>query len=800
MNCDKTTAYIITKGHIDLNLYREELVMVFKKCKELVSAVLASALAITACVTNVNGENSPLARKNNGKVYQSVSQTVTGQLGSIYDVQPQKVSDSVFGLTGSFSGTSYYEQLDKDSQKVYNGIYEKYKGGMKNGEKVEMIEYFPETTFTVKGMVNGNMDEESKKIIFDKIGGYFYPAFLALTADHPELSWISFCKYSIGYAGNIIYDGATYSFTATSIPMQLSTKNIYGTPDEISSAVSKAKGVIGVQETKYEQVKAIHDYLCNTIDYNYTAINEAELPAGYDVGYYQTAYSAFYRIPQDENTDLGKETDKNLTVCAGYARSFKVLCEQYNIPCIYVVGYGINNSGSGEAHAWNYVKMDDGNWYAVDATWDDQDSKIYYEYFLAGSDTPGFNSRTFGQSHQESGVWSSDSTYVFKYPALAREAFDPNKAPAETTPVSEATTPVTEATTSVSETTTPVTEATTSVSEATTPVSEATTSVSEATTPVTEATTSVSEVTTPVSEATTPVSEVTTPVSEVTTPVAEETTAVSEVTTPVSETTTPVSEVTTPVSEVTTPVSETTTPVSEVTTPVTEVTTAPETTYSPEQLGNLDAVVNTEEGAPAAEIDMDKNQIADAVLSEEEKELLKNGEISVSLNIDNIDNTVSDDVKKAVEEFLTSAQDGLSVGLYIDISIYKTAGGSEKAVTNTNTPIRIKLSIPENLQKDGRSFAAVRVHNGKTELLSDLDGDSDTITIESDLFSDYAIVYADSAVITDSTTAPDKTDNDDNKNTGLGFETSMVIFMIISAATVFCSAVAIYVKGAKSKR
>ncbi len=731
--------------------------MAFKKCKELVSAVLASALAITACVTTVNGENSPLAKKNNGKVYQSVSQTITGQLGSIYDVQPQKASDSVFGLTGSFSGTSYYEQLDKDSQKVYNGIYEKYKGGMKNGEAVEIIEYFPEMKFTVTGTVSGgyfNLDDASKELVWGTIGGYLYPAFLALTADHPELSWISYCFYNtgLGVSGIKSNSDGTYTYPVTSLTLTLSTKNIYGTPDEISSAVSKAKGVIGVQETKYEQVKAIHDYLCNTIDYNYTAIkNEAELPAGYDVGYYQTAYSAFYRIPQDENTDLGKETDKNLTVCAGYARSFKVLCEQYNIPCIYVVGYGINNSGSGEAHAWNYVKMDDGNWYAVDATWDDQSSRIYYEYFLAGSDTPGFNSLTFGQSHQESGVWSSDTTYVFKYPTLAREAFDPNKAPAETTPVTETTTPV-------------------------------------------------SEVTTPVTETTTPVSEVTTPVSETTTPVTETTTSVSEVTTPASEATTSVSEVTTPVSEATTPASEETTPAPEETTPVTEVTTAPETTYSPEQLGNLDAVVNTEEGAPAAEIDMDKNQIADAVLSEEEKELLKNGEISVSLNIDNIDNTVSDDVKKAVEEFLTSAQDGLSVGLYIDISIYKTAGGSEKAVTNTNMPIRIKLSIPENLRKDGRSFAAVRVHNGKTELLSDLDGDSDTITIESDLFSDYAIVYADSAVITDSTTAPDKTDNDDNKNTGLGFETSMVIFMIISAATVFCSAVAIYVKGAKSKR
>ncbi|MDE6580838.1 MAG: hypothetical protein K2K41_09930, partial [Ruminiclostridium sp.] len=204
--------------------------------------------------------------------------------------------------------------------------------------------------------------------------------------------------------------------------------------------------------------------------------------------------------------------------------------------------------------------------------------------------------------------------------------------------------------------------------------------------------------------------------------------------------------------------------------------------------------VNIGEGAPKAEIDMDQAQLIDAVLSNEEKELLNEGTASIDFYIDNADKTVSDEVKKAVEDYLTGLQDGsYELGLYIDISLFKTVNGEKTAVTDTSKPIRITVSVPENLLKDGRVFGLVRVHDGKTEFLSDLNTDPKTITVESDKFSAYAVVYSDEQ-------ANEPTQDDENKNTGFGFENSLIITMIISAATVFGSAVTIYFKSAKSKK
>lgn len=86
---------------------------------------------------------------------------------------------------------------------------------------------------------------------------------------------------------------------------------------------------------------------------------------------------------------------------------------------------------------------------------------------------------------------------------------------------------------------------------------------------------------------------------------------------------------------------------------------------------------------------------------------------------------------------------GYQEGVYLDISLFKVLNDQSAAITETKKPIRLTISIPEELRKDGRTFVIYREHNGVVELLKDLDNDPATVTIESDQFSVFALAYSD---------------------------------------------------------
>lgn len=80
-------------------------------------------------------------------------------------------------------------------------------------------------------------------------------------------------------------------------------------------------------------------------------------------------------------------------VCAGFATSFKYLCDAMNIPCIIV-----GNS----THAWNYIQMEDGKWYAIDMSAGVKNSGNYDwdTNLLMGSQTDTYI--------ENSNYWTSD--------------------------------------------------------------------------------------------------------------------------------------------------------------------------------------------------------------------------------------------------------------------------------------------------------------------------------------------------------------------------------------------------------
>ena len=107
-------------------------------------------------------------------------------------------------------------------------------------------------------------------------------------------------------------------------------------------------------------------------------------------------------------------------VCEAYSRAFKVLCDKINIPCVLAVGNAKGSRGDkGESHMWNEVKMNDGQWYAVDVTWNDPTtndknpnplvSGYEHEFWLllGKNDIVGLN-LTFAESHPNSIFFGQD--------------------------------------------------------------------------------------------------------------------------------------------------------------------------------------------------------------------------------------------------------------------------------------------------------------------------------------------------------------------------------------------------------
>ncbi len=367
-----------------------------KSMKRILCGIVASFMLLSVSGTAIFAEEAPLVAKE-------TTYTITGSI----DLNGDSAPDLPYSLKPGnvFEGESYYTQLDDISKDFYDLFYKSYKNGG-HGNRVDVLS-------TLKKHNKADYDDETT--MTNEIYSHVYSAFLALAADHPELSWISHTTYSITMS-IISIDG-----------IQLDSANFviksgykYGTAAEINSAVDNAKNEIGTEGSRYELVGAIHDYICNITDYNHTAVSESK-PAYYDTGWYQTSYSAFYPISSNKETEIR-------TVCAGYATAFKVLCDSYDIPCVTVRG----KADSGVNHMWNYVKMEDGKWYAVDATWDDQTEnvgEIYYNNFLVGGNTETNQSLTFSDRHINSGYWENQNRYLFAYPELSDEKYEPVSSP-----------------------------------------------------------------------------------------------------------------------------------------------------------------------------------------------------------------------------------------------------------------------------------------------------------------------------------------------------------------------------------
>lgn len=147
-------------------------------------------------------------------------------------------------------------------------------------------------------------------------------------------------------------------------------------------------------DSKYEKVLKIHDTLIKDIEYDEDAYSGEEAEISHSIA--------------------GAMTSAKTAVCEGYAKVMQLMMNCYDVENIYVTG--IANGGG---HAWNMVRMNDGKYYWLDATWDDQEYEDFqHSYFLVGNSN--FEDHTMNLPTDEGGDFlyelpkANDTDYEYK--------------------------------------------------------------------------------------------------------------------------------------------------------------------------------------------------------------------------------------------------------------------------------------------------------------------------------------------------------------------------------------------------
>lgn len=277
----------------------------------------------------------------------------------------------------------YYEQLDEYGKIIYDRLYE-------NIDKLKTGTY--EADFGTE--FNDLLHEENGTEV---LNNSFQLAINALTFDNTDLFYIDVTKinllteittraFSTTYRVKIGGNGQSY--LADGFWDEEYVDIALGYVEDIkNNIISKTTG-----KDRVEQIKIVHDYLVDTVEY--------DLEAG----------SNIYNI-------YGTLIDKR-AVCEGYARAFKYILDDLEIPTVIACGLAKNSAGVTETHAWNYVQLENGQWYAIDVTWDDPviigsgiiSDSIKYQYFLKGANK-------FFEDHFEDGNIVGEAD--FEYPKLS---------------------------------------------------------------------------------------------------------------------------------------------------------------------------------------------------------------------------------------------------------------------------------------------------------------------------------------------------------------------------------------------
>ncbi len=275
----------------------------------------------------------------------------------------QKILFPVLLLLCLFGSTAYAAPVQQEQTETitlteenrYNPVYyqepeEIYpaaNAGMARGAQVTLEEY----VVSALEEFQNTIDISAYQIPKEEAGNVF----LQILNDHPSLFFVN---GRIGWSSS----GTTGMAVAYEVEYTDTIENIRVQKADFDRAINQALTWTDPAMTDLEKALAVHDYLVLNCEYDYERLNSDTVP---DISH--SAYGALI---------------ENIAVCDGYAKAYASILEKLGISSKIAASDSMN-------HAWNLVSVD-GNWYHVDATWDDptRDSigRAGHNYFML-SDT-----------------------------------------------------------------------------------------------------------------------------------------------------------------------------------------------------------------------------------------------------------------------------------------------------------------------------------------------------------------------------------------------------------------------------
>jgi hypothetical protein len=193
--------------------------------------------------------------------------------------------------------------------------------------------------------------------------------------DHPLYYWISI--------SSACYPGTSFLIIVDEDYRDSAVRKYYN--DLVYDAAADYLKLVINETSEYQICWALHDAICMNSKYAYKSNGTTPESA-------EWAHNVIGIF------------EKNAGVCESYTEVFGLLLNFSGVENIRVSG-----KGNGGNHAWNLVKLDNGEWYWYDLTWDDRDTGDVYEIFQGYAAVTDYQEVTV-----KIGGGSFETVYFFK--------------------------------------------------------------------------------------------------------------------------------------------------------------------------------------------------------------------------------------------------------------------------------------------------------------------------------------------------------------------------------------------------